>query len=92
MLLTSFSLIEIEMSEDQIIWETDFKIIDKDELEKLWDLEDIKDLDQIQTWWNLRDDLIDLWLLDYDNLDEEQKKIFDELADETRNGDLYNEE
>jgi len=69
----------------QIIWESNFKIIDESELKKMktqWELK----LDN--KWWNLRDDLIKLWFLDYDNLNEEEKKIFDEMKDETRD-DFY---
>ncbi len=72
------------MTDDgQIIWESDFKIIDKDELENIkkeWNIDD--------KWWNLRDDLIKLWFLDYDKLSEEEKIIFDELKKEER-GDFY---
>lgn len=70
----------------QIIWETDFKIIDKNDLEKI---EELKNLDDLDKWWNLRDDLIGLGLLDYDKLSEEDKKIFDELENEKRENDLY---
>ena len=76
----------------QILWESDFKIIDKNELEKMkekWELtlDNEKKIEE-KEWWNLRDDLIKLWFLDYDNLNEEEKKIFDEMKDETR-GDFY---
>jgi hypothetical protein len=37
----------------------------------------------------LRDDLIRLGLLDYENLSEEEKKVFDELENEKRENDLY---
>ena len=62
----------------QILWESDFKIIDKEELEKMKEKE----------WWNLKDDLIKLWFLDYDNLSEDEKKIFDEMENEKRD-DFY---
>jgi len=71
----------------QIIWESDFKIIDKKELEKIkkwWN--EIKELDE---GWNLRDDLIELGLLDYENLSDEEKKVFDELKNEKRDDDFY---
>lgn len=71
----------------QIIWESDFKIIDKNELEKIkkwWN--EIKELDEE---WNLRDDLIELGLLDYENLSDEEKKVFDELKNEKRDDDFY---
>jgi len=70
----------------QIIGETDFKVIDKKELEELriekWEL-------RIENWWNLKDDLIELGLLDYENLSEEEKKVFDELENEKRDSDFY---
>ncbi len=79
----------------QIIWESDFKIIDKDELEnmkKKWKLEMDNDKSDAKwedkTTWNLKDDLIELWFLDYDNLSEEEKIIFDEMKNEKR-GDFY---
>ena len=76
----------------QILWESDFKIIDKEELEKMkekWELT----LDSVEKmkekeWWNLKDDLIKLWFLDYDNLSEDEKKIFDEMENEKRD-DFY---
>ncbi len=70
----------------QIIGETDFKIIDKKELEEL-KVDDWKLI--IENWWNLRDDLIKLGLLDYENLTEEEKKVFDELQNEERDSDFY---
>jgi len=73
----------------QIIWETDFKIVDKKELEKINNLDELKDLNDLNDWWNLRDDLIRLGLLDYENLSEEEKKVFDELENEKRENDLY---
>ncbi len=70
----------------QIIGETDFKIIDKKELEELksedWEL-------IIEKWWNLKDDLIELGLLDYESLSEEEKRVFDELENEKRDSDFY---
>jgi hypothetical protein len=75
----------------QIIWESNFKIIDESELKKMktqWELKLDNNLDIDNKWWNLRDDLIKLWFLDYDNLNEEEKKIFDEMKDETRD-DFY---
>ena len=78
----------------QIIWESDFKIIDKDELETMkekWDLstDDISNIEsKNKESWNLKDDLIELWFLDYDNLSEEEKIVFDEMKDEKRD-DFY---
>jgi hypothetical protein len=78
----------------EIVWESDFKIVDKDELEKMkekWDLNkkidlkaDSEDNWKEEKWWNLKDDLINLWFLDYDNLSEKEKIIFDEMKDEKR--------
>ena len=73
----------------QIIGETDFKIIDQKDLEKIKNLDELENLDDLDNWWNLRDDLIKLGLLDYENLSEEEKKVFDELKDERRKNDLY---
>ena len=74
-----------------IIWETDFKIVDKKDLEKIKKIEELEDVNDIEKekWLNLKDDLIELWLLNYDNLSEEEKKIFDELENEKRDKDLY---
>ena len=79
-------------NDGQILWESDFKIIDKEELEKMkqkWKLTlDDEILGEKEEWWNLKDDLIKLWFLDYDNLSEEEKKIYDELENEKRD-DFY---
>lgn len=73
----------------QIIWESDFKIVDKDELENIKNGENMDSrIQETDKWWNLRDDLIELWFLDYDNLSEEEKIIFDEMKDEKRD-DFY---
>ncbi len=81
------------VDDGQIIWESDFKIIDKDELENMknqWELttDDESKIQNIESknkdHWNLKDDLIELWFLDYDNLSEEEKIIFDEMKDEKR--------
>ena len=78
------------IDEWQIIGETDFKIIDKKELEEVrnekWEM--IIE-DTMGKWWNLRDDLIELGLLNYENLNEEEKKVFDELQNEKRDSDFY---
>ncbi len=71
----------------KIIWESDFKIIDEKELEKIkksW-----KEIKELEEWWNLRDDLIELWFLEYDKLSEEEKIIFDEMKKEKRDDDFY---
>ncbi len=71
------------MTEENIIWEADFQIVDEDELQK------IKDKDNLKKESNLRDDLIELWFLDYDSLSEEEKIIFDEMKKEKRDQDFY---
>lgn len=71
-----------------IIGETDFKIIDEKELQNIKDSENVKN-DKQKISWNLKDDLIDLWLLDYKNLSDEEKKILDELEDEKRDNEFY---
>jgi len=77
----------------QIIGETDFKVIDKKELEEFRN-ENLPDGRQgweliIEKWWNLKDDLIELGLLDYESLSKEEKKVFDELENEERDSDFY---
>jgi len=52
-----------------------FKVISKEELKKY-------------QWSNLKEDLINLWFLDYDNLSDEEKKIYDELEKEKKYWDL----
>ncbi|MCK9467209.1 MAG: hypothetical protein M0P94_02675 [Candidatus Absconditabacterales bacterium] len=74
--------------EGLIIGETDFKIIDEKELQNIKDSENIKN-DKQKTSGNLKDDLIDLGLLDYKNLSDEEKKIFDALEDEKRDNEFY---
>ena len=71
------------MTEENIIWEADFQIVDEDELQE------IKNKDNLKKEWNLRDDLIELGLLDYENLSDEEKKVFDELKNEKRDDDFY---
>lgn len=75
------------MTEDgQVIWESGFKIVDKQELEAIKKFETET---SNQDWGNLRDDLIDLWFLDYEGLSEEEKKAFDEMKKEKRDDDFY---
>jgi hypothetical protein len=90
-------------NEWQIIWESDFKIVDKKELElmkKVWELQIDKKLldDELKntgTEWNeiepgnLKDDLVKLWFLDYENMNDEEKKIFDDMKNEKRNKWYY---
>ena len=71
------------MTEENIIWEADFQIVDEDELQE------IKNKDNLKKESNLRDDLIELGLLDYENLSDEEKKVFDELKNEKRDDDFY---
>ncbi|HRX63918.1 MAG TPA: hypothetical protein P5060_02330 [Candidatus Absconditabacterales bacterium] len=71
------------MTEENIIGEADFQIVDEDELQK------IKDKDNLKKESNLRDDLIELGFLDYDSLSEEEKIIFDEMKKEKRDQDFY---
>lgn len=73
-----------------IIWEFDFKIVDKKELDAIKSEGSIDNAFKNKLWkkGNLKDDLIQLWFLDYDNLSDEEKKIFDELENEKRD-DFY---
>ena len=57
--------------DDQGIWEQDFHVIDEKELNKM-------------SWKNLKEDLINMWFLKYNDLSKEDQTLFDELADETR--------
>lgn len=77
------------IDEWQVIGETDFKIVDQKELEKINNLDELENLDDLNNWWNLKDDLIKLGLLDYESLTEEEKKVFDELENEKRDSDFY---
>jgi hypothetical protein len=38
---------------------------------------------------NLKDDLINLWFVDYEDLDEKDREIFDKLENEKRDSDFY---
>jgi hypothetical protein len=38
---------------------------------------------------NLKDDLINLWFVDYEDLSEKDREIFDELENEKRDSDFY---
>jgi len=65
--------------DDSIIWsnslgEQDFKIIDKKDLNK-------------HTGKNLKEDLINMGFLDYDNLTDNEKKIYDELDNEIKDAE-----
>ena len=58
-----------------IVWEADFQIVDKDELESMrgnWKI-----------WGNLWDDLVNLWFIDRNS------PLYDEMKDESRDGVMY---
>ena len=60
-----------------VVWETDFQIVDKDELESMrsnWEV-----------WWNLWDDLVNLWFIDRNS------PLYDEMKNEWRDGVFYEE-
>jgi hypothetical protein len=58
-----------------VVWEVDFQIVDKNELQEIKNNEEI--------WWNLWDDLVKLWFLDEDDA------LYDEMKKEKRNGAFY---
>ena len=64
------------MTPETIIGEWEFHIVDKNEVE-----------DEKES--NLKNDLIDLWIIDYEELSEDEKKEIDKLEQETRNGSTY---
>lgn len=60
-----------------VVWEVDFKIVDKDELEEMknnWDV-----------WWNLADDLVKMGFIDEDD------DLYEEMKNEKRDWIFYNE-
>lgn len=62
-----------------IVWEADFQIVDKEELDEMrgkWELWDIEQ-------WNLWDDLVNLWFISKDD------DIYHEMKNEWRNGIMY---
>lgn len=61
----------LRMTGQTWVVEDDFVIIDK------------KDFKSTKKW-NLKDDLINMGFLDYENLSDGDKKVFDELDEETR--------
>ena len=69
--------------EELVIGETDFTIVDKKELIEL------KSKKASKISGNLKDDLINLWFVDYEDLDEKDREIFDELENEKRDSDFY---
>jgi hypothetical protein len=69
--------------EELVIGETDFTIIDEKELIEL------KSKKESNMGGNLKDDLINLWFVDYEDLSEKDREIFDELENEKRDSDFY---
>ena len=69
--------------EELVIGETDFTIIDENELIEL------KSKKESNIGGNLKDDLINLWFVDYEDLSEKDREIFDELENEKRDSDFY---
>ena len=62
-------------SEWDIVWEADFQIVDKDELENMkssWEV-----------WWNLWDDLVNMWFINEDD------EIYKEMKNEKRDWVMY---
>lgn len=64
-------------SEWDVVWEVDFQIVDKDELEEM--------KNSWEVWWNLWDDLVKMWFIDEDS------PLYDEMKNEWRDGMFYNE-
>lgn len=60
-----------------IVWEADFQIIDK------YELEDMKSNWEI--WWNLWDDLVNLWFIEVDS------PLYKEMKNEWREWMFYEE-
>lgn len=69
--------------EELVIGETDFTIVDEKELMEL------KSKKESKISGNLKDDLINLWFVDYEDLSEKDRGIFDELENEKRDSDFY---
>jgi len=60
-----------------IVWETDFQIVDKDEFENMkgnWEI-----------WGNLWDDLVNMWFID------KNSPLYDEMKNEWREWMFYDE-
>lgn len=62
-------------NEWDIVWEADFQIIDKDELENMRSNEEV--------WWNLWDDLVNMWFISEDD------EIYKEMKNEERDWVMY---
>ncbi len=62
-------------NEWDIVWETDFQIVDKDELENM--------KNSWEVWWNLWDDLVKMWFID------ENDELYEEMKNEKRDGVMY---
>jgi len=58
-----------------VVWEVDFQIVDKDELEEMRNNEEIG--------WNLWDDLVNMWFIDKDD------PLYDEMKNEWRDWVMY---
>jgi len=62
-------------SEWDVVWEANFQIVDKDELENMkssWEV-----------WWNLWDDLVNMWFISEDD------EIYKEMKNEKRDWVMY---
>lgn len=64
-------------NEWDVVWEVDFQIVDKDELEEMKNSGEV--------WWNLWDDLVKMWFIDEDS------PLYAEMKNEWRDGMFYNE-
>ena len=62
-------------NEWDIVWEADFQIVDKDELENMRSNEEV--------WWNLWDDLVNMWFISEDD------EIYKEMKNEKRDWVMY---
>jgi len=60
-----------------VVWEVDFQIVNKDELENM------KDRDEI--WWNLWDDLVNMGFINEDD------DLYKEMINEKRDWMFYDE-
>jgi hypothetical protein len=62
-------------NEWDVVWEADFQIVDKDELENMRNNKEI--------WWNLWDDLVNMWFISEDD------EIYNEMKNEKRDWVMY---
>ena len=63
-------------NEWDVVWEVDFQIVDKDELEEI--------KNKWEVWWNLWDDLVKMWFID------ENDDLYEEMKKEKRDWVIYN--